>query len=249
MNTTNPWKLLAGFAWLFLCYHAAEYFVIFHYRPLFFLLLQGLFFLSAWGIARMQGYQGLSAWGIILKKHALKNLLIGLLAGGLVYSLHFVCSISLGFEKIIRIPTAKDAIASFLLFAFGTFFSSLSEDVLTRGYLFRHIGNRLSASMLTLVSATLYVLNHIYRLEDGMLVWTYLFLIGVFLMLAFIRTGNIWLTLGLHWSGNIVYQTTHQVMETQSLVSGNQGMLLYISFLLLLIPLTLWLTKPRMKRT
>ena len=94
----------------------------------------------------------------------------------------------------------------------------------------------------------MYVLNHIYRLQDGLLVWTYLFIIGIFLMLALVRTGNIWLTLGLHWSGNIVYQTTHQVIETKSTVTGNQGMLLYISFLLLLIPLTLLLSKTKYKK-
>ena len=234
---------LVGFAWLFACYHAAEYFVIFNYKPQFFLLLQGLFFASAWLIARMQGYQGLTAWGIIGKKSALKNLATGLLAGGLVYTIYFICSVTVGFENVIHIPAARDFAGPFLLFTFGTFFSSLSEDVLTRGYVFRHIGHALSTPLLTTISALVYVLNHIYRLQDGLLVWTYLFIIGIFLMLALVRTGNIWLTLGLHWSGNIVYQTTHQVIETNSTVSGNQGMLLYISFLLLLIPLTLLLSK------
>ena len=36
---------LVGFAWLFACYHAAEYFVIFNYKPQFFYSCRGLFLL------------------------------------------------------------------------------------------------------------------------------------------------------------------------------------------------------------
>ena len=51
--TKTQWRWLV--LWLFACYHAAaEYFVIFNYKPQFFLLLQGLFFASAWLIARMR---------------------------------------------------------------------------------------------------------------------------------------------------------------------------------------------------
>ena len=79
----------------------------------------------------MQGYQGLTAWGIIGKKR-IKNLATGLLAGGLVYTIYFICSVTVGFENVIHIPAARDFAGPFLLFTFGTFFSSLSEDVLTR---------------------------------------------------------------------------------------------------------------------
>ena len=89
-----------------------------------------------------------------------------------------------------------------------------------------------------LLSSLVYVANHIYRLEDGVQVLLYLFILGVFLVLALMLTKNIWLTLGLHWSGNIVYQLTNNIIRTKPMANGHTQLWLYIGFLLLLIPAT-----------
>jgi len=243
MNTNKSWQTGIGFIWLFLCYHAAEYFVIFDYKPFLFILIQGFFFISAWLIARWQGFSGLSAWGMVFRWRELGYLWIGLISGGLIYTLWFISSLLCKIETVIEFPGWRKGLELFLLLGFGSLLSSLSEDVLTRGYIYRHVNNRIKPSVLIAVSSVIYLLNHIYRLGDGPWVWTYLLIIGVFLMLAMVRTGNIWLTLGLHWSGNLLYQLTHNVLQTKTLTDGKEGMILYIAFLLLLIPVTLIVTK------
>ncbi|MDE3252258.1 MAG: hypothetical protein KGO92_05585, partial [Bacteroidota bacterium] len=64
-----------------------------------------------------------------------------------------------------------------------------------------------------------------------------------YLMLALQRTGNIWLTLGLHWSGNVLYQVTHAIIQTVPGKNDFPPMVLYILFLLLLIPVTYFLSR------
>lgn len=239
MIRTSTIRLILGFLVLFAGYHAAEYMMLLRNSPTGFLALQAVFFLLAFLVARWQGFKGLAAWGITGGSRGLRNLGTGLLVGGLLYSSYFITSLKTGHSVIDSIPPANQFLPAFLLFAFGTFFSSLSEDILTRGYLFRQFGEKIPPNGLVLLSALVYVLNHIYRLKDGPLVWLYLFIIGIFLMLALVRTKNIWLTLGLHWAGNIVYHTTNSIITTKQLSSGDSGTWLYIGFLLLLIPITI----------
>lgn len=231
-------RFITGFLVLFFFYHAAEYMIMQQNSTVGFLAGQAAFFLAAWLIARWQGFTGFTAWGIIFKSPAGRNLLAGLLLGFVVYGLYFVASLSLHFEEIEAVPSAAVFIQSFLLFTFGTFFSSLSEDVLTRSYLYKHFSGKISPAILLFLSSLVYVANHIYRLGDGVQVLLYLFILGVFLMLALMLTKNIWLTLGLHWSGNIVYQLTNNIIQTKSLGSGPGQLWLYIGFLMLLIPAT-----------
>lgn len=239
MKHKSTIKLITGFLVLFAAYHGAEYMILFRNSSTGFLAMQALFFLLAFLVARWQGFSGLATWGLTGGGRGLRNLGTGLLVGGLLYSSYFITSLKTGYNTIDSVPPANQFIPAFLLFTLGTFFSSVSEDILTRGYLFRHFGEKLPPNGLVLFSALVYVLNHIYRLKDGPLVWLYLFIIGIFLMLALVRTRNIWLTAGLHWAGNIVYHTTNSIISTRQLSAGNAGSWLYIAFLLLLIPITI----------
>lgn len=231
-------RFIVGFVLLFFFYHAAEYMVMQQNSTAGFLAGQAAFFLAAWLLARWQGFTGFAAWGILFNENAWRNLLAGMLLGFIVYGFYFITSLRLHFEEIVAVPSAKVFIQSFLLFTFATFFSSLSEDVLTRSYLFKHFSGKISPGLLLLLSSLVYVANHIYRLGDGVQVLLYLFILGVVLMLALMLTKNIWLTLGLHWSGNIIYQLTNNIIQTKSLGNGQGQLWLYIGFLLLLIPAT-----------
>lgn len=236
-------KAITGFVLLFACYHAAEYMMLFQNSPTGFLGLSIIFLAAAGAIAKWQGFDGLSAWGLVFKKSARGQLGTGLLVGICIYTLYTVTSLFLDIDRIKEIPPVTVFISQFALFAFGTFFSSLSEDILTRGYLYRFFHKNTKPYLLVFISAALYVLNHIYRLTDGVAVLSYLFVIGIFLMLAMVRTGNIWLTLGLHWAGNIVYHTSNSVMHTVNGKGKFPGEILYIIFLLLLIPITWFISQ------
>ncbi len=236
-------RIVTGFLVLFACYHTAQHMMLYQNNPALFLGLMIAFLPLAWGVARWEGFSGLSAWGLTGGKTAFTQTGKGFLAGILVFGVFFFTNLGLDIERIDSIPEPGIFFSQLCLFLAGTFFPSLAEDILTRSYLYRFLQNKFPPYTLLVLSAVVYVLNHFERLEDGWLVWIYLFIIGLYLMLALQRTGNIWLTLGLHWSGNVLFQVTHTIIKTAPGKNNFPPMVIYICFLLLLLPVTYLLSR------
>ncbi|ANE52834.1 CPBP family intramembrane glutamic endopeptidase [Flavisolibacter tropicus] len=212
---SNPIKFIAGFLLLFSLYHAAEYFVLFTYNPGAFLAFQLVFFIAAWMLAKWQGYNGPAAWGLDLRKGWFINLLLGMVMGLVLYGGTFAISTWLKSEEVFQVPSLKDIWPQLALFGFGTLFSSFSEDVLTRGYLYKHLANKTSALAFALISSIIYLLNHIYRLGDGAATLSYIFLLGVLFVIPVLLTKRLWLTGGMHWIGNTTFFYTHTIMSVK----------------------------------
>lgn len=239
----NFFKIISGFILLFFLYHAAEYMIVFKNSPTGFLGFQFLFFLTAWLVAKWQTGKGLSAWGLGLRKHFLQQLLIGILIGIVLYGLYFFISIRCGAEKIVSAPSLNQVLSPFFLFVFGNFFSSFSEDILTRGYVYQHSYRKLSGTTIVLLSALVYLLNHIYRLSDGPQAWIYLFALGIFYVLPLIISKRLWFTGGMHWSGNCFFFFTHGIMTTDNGSLHFSPNYILVICILLLLPVTIWITK------
>lgn len=99
-------------------------------------------------------------------------------------------------------PKAGSALVLAMLSVLGTtFFPSIAEDIVARGFGYRAFP-RLPAASFVLLSAGYFVLNHIYRLGKGPLEWTMLFAFGLAYAAALARTRSLWAALGLHWGWN-----------------------------------------------
>jgi uncharacterized protein len=153
---------IIGFIVLFGLYHAAEYMIVFKNSAAGFLAFQLLFFISAWLIGKWQSQTGLAAWGLDFRKRLLQHLLTGMIMGVLLYGVTFLISISFGIERVVGVPTLVTMADPLGLFILGNFFSSFSEDVLTRGYVYKHLHGRVSSWWIIFISAAVYLLNHIY---------------------------------------------------------------------------------------
>mgnify|MGYP003575960719 CR=1 FL=1 len=234
---------VAGFAILFLLYHAAEYMILFKNSAIGFLAFQTLFFVAAYFIAKWQRKPGLAAWGLDGSKPFLKHLLSGLLMGGLLYGTTFCISLFLGVEKVTTVPGFAEILAPLGLFIFGSFFSSFSEDVLTRGYVYHHLKGKVTATWVVFISATIYLFNHIYRLDDGFVTWLYLFLLGVLFVIPLLLTQRLWFTGGLHWAGNGTFYFTHEIIKTEESNGPVSANTVFIIVILLFIPLNYYLLK------
>jgi uncharacterized protein len=141
-------------------------------------------------------------------------LLAGMFMGIVLYGLSFIISLSLGMEIIIERPSLPAALSPFLLFVFGNFFSSFSEDILTRAYVYHHVKEKISGIWIIFLSALIYLLNHIYRLDDGPQAWIYLFTLGIVYVIPLVVSKRLWFTGGMHWAGNCVFFFTHGIMKT-----------------------------------
>ena len=234
MQKSSLIKVVVGFASLFACYHGAEYMVMYKNSSIGFLFITAIFFLIAWLVARWQKVSGLSAWGITFNRTTGVFLLSGLLVGLAVNTIAYLLSLYLNIQVISFIPSSVQFIQKAAILIFGCCLSSLTEDVLTRGYIYKHFHGRINNLILILLSASIYVLNHIHRLNEPVYL-LYLFLIGINLIIPFIFTKNIWYTLGVHWAGNIVYHITSNVMHTDNGSNTFPALWLLIIFMALLI--------------
>ncbi|HJW16179.1 MAG TPA: CPBP family intramembrane glutamic endopeptidase [Flavisolibacter sp.] len=242
MKPLSLLPFLLGFTALFTCYHAAEYMVLYMNSPIGFLCLSVLFFIVAMVIARWQGYKGLAAWGMSFQKNNLIFLMAGLLAGLTVNTISFLVSLALNKEMVSFIPGIQQFIPQASLLIFGCAFSSLTEDVLTRGYLYRHLNGRISTGLLVLISALVYVLNHVHRLDEPVYL-LFLLVLGIQLIIPLVICKNLWYTLGVHWAGNIVYHVTNNVMHTEATPGSNGSMWIAIVFMALLIPINYFICR------
>ena len=230
-------KLSISFAVLFVLYHSAEYMLLFKNSVGGFFVFQFLFFLLSWILGNWNKKNGFSFWGLSFSKLKPKHVLIGIILGVILYGIPYIISLSLGIEFISKIPPLIDILKSSIPFAFGVIFSSFSEDILTRATVFRLFDNKIKTCWIILISAMVYLLNHIYRLHDGFDTLSYLFLLGVLFIIPLIFTKNLWITGFMHWSGNTFFFVTHNVIQTTSnsnYITPNQIFALWI---LILIPI------------
>jgi membrane protease YdiL (CAAX protease family) len=204
----------AGFLVLFFLYHAAEYFVLFNSNPALFLGIQFVFFIAAHFIAKWQKCNGITAWALQLSKGWWLQMLMGMVAGIFLYGLSFYISSIINRQTIQPLNLSAESLNPFFLFAFGVFFSSLSEDILTRGYLFRHIRAKTPSGLFIFTSALIYLLNHIWRLHDGWQTITYLFLLGIVFAIPLVYSNRLWFTAGMHWLGNATFFFTQNILQS-----------------------------------
>ena len=241
-------KVVIGFVILFVLYHAAEYSILFKNNSWGFLGFQFLFFLSAWLVAKWQFGKGLSAWGLDTGKYFHIHLLMGILMGILLYGITFLISVTTGAEIIVGKPNYAASVSPFLLFIFGNFFSSFSEDILTRGYVFKHLDQKVAPMAILFISAILYLFNHIYRFGNGAETQLYLFVLGVLFIIPLLQTRRLWFTGGMHWAGNCFFYFTHGIIKTDDGMVQFTANFILVVCALILIPLNYALIKWMQKK-
>ncbi|MBY0543827.1 MAG: CPBP family intramembrane metalloprotease [Sphingobacteriaceae bacterium] len=239
-------KIAISFAVLFVLYHSAEYMLLFRNSIFGFFVFQFLFFLFAWILGNWNNKNGFGFWGLSFSKLKIKHVLTGIILGILLYGIPYIISLSLGTEFVSNIPPWTDILKASIPFVFGVIFSSFSEDVLTRGTVFRLLNNKIKTGWIILISATIYLLNHIFRLNDGLDTLSYLFLLGVLFIIPLIFTKSLWITGFMHWSGNAFFYITHNVIQTKdnlNYVTPNQ---IFVFWIIILIPI-IWYFFSRFK--
>lgn len=212
------WKsFLAGFIVLFFVYHFPELFQLFWITAVF----KIGFLVVATVLCRLQGWKGLAGYGLSFTNNWYVVLLTGLLIGFGAFALSIAASIGFQFEQIVSIQTIPFFLNSLPLTLLMTFFPSIAEDILTRGYFYGHL-KFLNPIVWVLLSATIYVLNHIWRLDDGLPVLSYLFLLGLVLGVSVIGKRSLWLALGIHWGANIAFELSNSGLKL-SIIGNPKG--------------------------
>lgn len=203
-STRRAAPLVLVFAALFIAYQLPEGLGgrILHSMPVQAFLIV-MFLPVAWLCGRAIGFGGLDAWYLNRRRGW-----ITLLAACFALSLAAkAAALGVGAQVgVYKIAPGSAQASALLVSALGllpyTFFSSIAEDIVTRGFLMRALPVLSKRWLFVPASAALYVLNHIYRLSNGPLEWLMLFCFGLAYAAALYYSGSLWAAVGLHWGWN-----------------------------------------------
>jgi membrane protease YdiL (CAAX protease family) len=173
----------------------------------------------AWLAGRALGYRGLDAWYI--RRSPRWALLLAACFALAVLAKAAALGLGAAFGVYALAPAGHAAgtalLVSALWTAFETFFPSVAEDIVTRGFLMRATPALSRRWVFVVASAVLFVLNHIYRLADGPLEWLRLFCFGLAYGAALFYSRSLWPAIGLHWGWNFAGQFSDQVASVDML--------------------------------
>lgn len=189
----------------------------------------------AWLAGRLLGYRGLDAWYLGRSPRCWLLLAAAFALAAAAKAAALGTGAVLGMYSIASLGRTAGAIAMgtpFLLFA--TFVASVSEDILTRGFVKRALPSIGAQWLFIPVSAALYVLNHIYRLGNGPWEWFTLFCFGLAYAAALHYSGSLWPALGLHWGWNFANQAADSALDVQQLSEHASPLLSSTAHLLML---------------
>jgi uncharacterized protein len=159
----------------------------------------------AWLGSRALGFRGMRAWYLDARPGWLRLLALGLGLAMVAKFAAFAVGTHTGVYELSwpGAVVGVDLARALAFLAISTFIASAAEDILTRGLVMRAFPRLGRHRVFILLSASLYVLNHIHRLQNGPAEWLMLFCFGLAYAAALWRTGTLWAAVGLHWGWNL----------------------------------------------
>jgi membrane protease YdiL (CAAX protease family) len=229
-------KLLTVFAILFVAYQLPEGLGarMLHSLPVQATLMI-MFLPIAWLCGRMLGYRGLDAWYMARTPGWAALLGACFALAVLAKAAALWIGTQAGVYSFAMTQTTTAAIVQAMLVAVPfTVFSSVAEDILTRGFLMRAAPGLSTRWIFIAASSCLYVLNHIYRLSNGPLEWLMLFCFGLAYAAALFYSRTLWAAIGLHWGWNYAGHFTDRVASVDAIVPGRGSLVSSLAHLAML---------------
>jgi membrane protease YdiL (CAAX protease family) len=233
----SPARLALIFAILFIAYQLPEGLGlrILHSVPILSALMLA-FLPIAWLAGRALGFRGLDAWFMGISPRWSLLLAACFALAVLANAGALGVGVAIGVYQIA--PLGQTIGWPMLLAAlwtmFQTFFPSVAEDIVTRGFLMRALPGLSRRWLFVLISAGVYVLNHIYRLANGPSEWLMLFCFGLAYGAALFYSRTLWAAIGLHWGWNFAGGFSDQIVSVDRLVPSMHPMMLAAAHLLML---------------
>ena len=137
------------------------------------------------------------------KKNALRDYLIGLVIGTVIFSVAVLICIITGTADFVGLSTGFSA--SIIVFFFlGYLVQGMSEEVLCRGYFMISAARKNSLWAAVIANSVIFALLHLLNPGIGIMPIINITLFGIFASVYMIKSGNIWGAAAIHSSWNFV---------------------------------------------
>jgi membrane protease YdiL (CAAX protease family) len=146
----------------------------------------------------------LSALGLGWAKASSREFLLGLASGVGAAALVLLVPISTGAAYFDKVPASEHVWASVAFIGFVLLFGAFGEEMLFHGYAFQLLVRRIGAFATILPAAVIFGLAHMGNEHSNWLGIGNTMLWGVLFGYSYLRTGALWLPIGLHFGWNVV---------------------------------------------
>ncbi|MDT8324376.1 MAG: type II CAAX endopeptidase family protein [Bacteroidota bacterium] len=175
-------------------------------NPLFMLiaaLLSTMFLIAVSGRRNV-----LDETGLRWSRHGGRDLLLGFAVAGLLMSALFALELLFGGARISNVHLTAGYVAELLLISLvGFTLVGFAEEILMRGYPFTVLQRQGGTVLALLLTSVLFSLMHGFNPEIGWLGFGNIFLAGIWLGVARLVTGTLWLAIGMHTGWNFFLGT------------------------------------------
>lgn len=176
--------------------------------------------LAAWFMLRCVDRSPLRGLGFPLRAGALRELGLGLGIGGLALAgAVALVALSGGYRYSTEPGSLAGWVATSGLALAALAIPAAAEEALFRGYLFRALVEGPGAAVAVVVTSAVFAILHGSNPGTGTFALVNIFLAGVFMAVAVLRTGTLWLATGVHLGWNWVMSGPLDLP-----VSGLQGL-------------------------
>lgn len=161
----------------------------------------GLIFASIF-LWKLLDKKKVSDMGITSINKGRKELFIGLLMGA--FSITFVCILLLlfGDVKLVKPISEPNISLSLILGLISFIFVGFGEEIFGRAYIMSVLKQTKNKWVVLFVSSVIFAAMHLMNNSIGLLPMINLFLAGVLLGYMFMKTQNIWMSIGFHITWN-----------------------------------------------
>ncbi|WP_266202239.1 CPBP family intramembrane glutamic endopeptidase [Pontibacter kalidii] len=210
MKKKTPLALwLLGFVLLSLYVNLLPHFFDAGNVPMWFAYWAG-FFVLAYLVSRfLLQLQGLSSLGMERHRGWLQNLALGFLIGFGVYALKYFAFWRLGKFEVSGLMEPAYILPMLGQALLAMFFSSILNDITIRGYWFAFFRRRQLLAWYVFAATILYTLDDFWNAGLDPLNLVFSAILGAAFAYTVLKTGAIWMSLGLHWGGNMMYRVLY----------------------------------------
>jgi membrane protease YdiL (CAAX protease family) len=193
---------------------------------------------ATWIARRFLDRRSLPSLGLKISQQAWMDLLVGIAIAGVMMGVIFTLELGLGWTTIDQWAWQTESVGSVLvsltigLLAFV--FVGFSEEILSRGYHLQNLKDGLNLGWALVISSSIFAFLHAANPNSTLISTLGILLAGFFLAYGWIRTGQLWLSIGLHigWNffeGNIfgfpvsgltTYRLIHHTTTGPELITG-----------------------------
>lgn len=164
---------------------------------LFFPIMKGILMLT-----KVKEYKNI---GICFHRKWWKNMIMGFIIGFSFWLIKYLLVYLFGGFEITGGKPFPEIIVSLLMVMLTFLVGSFLNDIITRGYIFGHLKERIPMKWVFSISLILYVLDDSWNEGFSKTNMLFSLILGLSLTFAIYKTDTLWADTGIHWGLNVCY--------------------------------------------